>query len=351
MEENPMLKVGINGFGRIGRAIFRINLEKKYFKVVAINDINPSNENLAYLLKYDSIYGRLDFNISSDENTLFIEDCNTIKVYHKAHIDAVPWNESDVDLIIDASGIHNNLVLGENIKKQNVKANIITHAPDNYIDKTIIFGVNEDQIDLKTDFMISSSICDAVAFSPLIHALNNEFGVDHGFLTTLHPWLNYQCLLDGPSRSFAYPGTVYSNFALGRASTNALIPKTTSCIRAASKVLDYLNDKFQSLSYRVPTPIVSSADISVKLNKKTSKQEVIEYFKEKQKRQTHKIFYNNFESLVSVDFIKSEYSAIIDHRWTNVNVFNYLKLILWYDNEWGYSCRVVDLVKMVEEHI
>lgn len=135
---------------------------------------------------------------------------------------------------------------------------------------------------------------------------------------------------------------------MGRASTEALIPKTTSCIHASKKVLPFINDNFQSLSYRVPTPIVSSADISVKLEKKVNKEEIIEMFKEYQKNQKMNIIHNNFEPLISKDFTASEFSAIIDHRWTDVSKQNFVKLILWYDNEWGYSHRVVDIVSFVD---
>lgn len=345
-----MLNVGINGFGRIGRAVCRINLKKKFFNVVAINDINPNNENLAYMLKYDSTYGRLEKTITVEGDYMNIEGTGKIRMFHHNIVSDVPWEKSEVDIVIDASGVYENLKYGRELMKKGIKKCIVTHSPDD-VDKTIIMGVNQDDLDFRKDFLISSSICDANAFAPVMNVLNNEYGVDHGFLTTLHPWLQYQNLLDGPSRSFAYPGTIYEHFPLGRASTMSLIPKTTSCIKASGRVLRFLNERFQALSYRVPTMVVSSADISVKLNKKTNKTEIIELFKEKQKNQRYKIFYNNFEPLVSTDFEASEYSAIIDHRWTDINSFNYLKIVLWYDNEWGYSCRVVDLAKYIEEKL
>jgi glyceraldehyde 3-phosphate dehydrogenase len=209
-------------------------------------------------------------------------------------------------------------------------------------------GVNENKITQK-DFIISSSICDANSFSPTMNVLNREFGVDHGFLTTLHPWLNYQNLLDGPSTSFAYPSETYHNYVLGRASPPSLIPKPTSCIPATCKVLPELKGKFLSLSYRIPTAIVSSADVSVKLKTKITKDAIIDIFNEEAKKQKYNIFYNNHEPLVSTDFTASDFSAIIDHRWTMVNNSNYLKLILWYDNEWGYSSRVVDMIAYISE--
>ncbi len=342
-----MLRVGINGFGRIGRAIFRINMEKKLFNVVAINDVNPSIDNMAYLLKYDSIYGRLANSIKGCGDGICVDDNAPIRIYHEEAIDGVKWEKHDIDVVIDASGINANLQLARKLKARGIKNCVVTHSPDD-VDITIILGVNEDKLDSEKNFLISSSICDANAFSPVMNVLHREFDIEHGFLTTLHPWLGFQNLLDGPSRSFAYPGTIHEYFALGRASTEALIPKTTSCITASSRVLDFLDDKFQSLSYRVPTPIVSSADISVKLTKTVTKELIIQLFEEEAAKQTFKIFRNNLEPLISKDFTGSAYSTILDHRWTDVNKFNYVKLILWYDNEWGYSSRVVDLVAFLE---
>jgi glyceraldehyde 3-phosphate dehydrogenase len=344
--EKVKTKVGINGLGRIGRAIFRINMITNNFEVVAVNDVNPSNQNLAYLLKYDSIYGRLSNKVDSDDGHLIIDDLK-IRVIHENSIADVPWKEMGVDIVIDASGINENLIEGRKLKETGIRNVIVTHSPDD-IDYTMIMGVNENQVDVKKHFLISSSICDANAFSPIMHILNEMYGVEYGFLTTLHPWLNYQNILDGPSRSFAYPGEIYSNFSLGRASTEALIPKTTSCISASKKVLPFIDDNFQSLSYRVPTPIVSSADISVKLKKEVTKEEVINMFKAYEEKQEMNIIHNNFEPLISKDFTASEFSAIIDQRWTDVNKYNFLKLILWYDNEWGYSHRVVDTVSFVD---
>tara|TARA_Y100001935_G_C17309440_1_gene514735 strand:- start:3947 stop:4984 length:1038 start_codon:yes stop_codon:yes gene_type:complete len=343
-----MLKIGINGLGRIGRAILRINAASDTFKIVAINDTNPSNENLKYMLKYDSTYGVFDKQLEADDNSITIDSNESIPIHHEEKISDVPWDIYSTDIVIDSSGINENLLFKNELKSKGVRHQIVTNAPDsNEIDKYVIMGVNENSL-TKDSFLISSSICDASAVAPVVNVLNKKYGIKHGFLTTLHPWLSYQNLLDGPSRSFAYPGTIIDNFSLGRASLNAIIPKTTSAIRASAKVLDYLNDKFQSLSFRVPTSIVSTADITVKLDSDADKEEIIDLFKKEEQEQIRNIFLNNFDPLISTDFIKSKYSAIIDHRWTEINSSNYLKLVLWYDNEWGYSSRVVDLVKLLE---
>jgi len=338
------LRVGINGFGRIGRAIARINFQRHVFDVVAVNDINPDVHNLAYLLKYDSTYGRLSRDVRVQGTTLVPEGFDPISVYTHRDIDAVPWKAHGVEVVIDASGIEHNLAVLRTLADQGVRHCVVTNAPDEeYVDRFVIVGVNEDDI-RPADFVLSASICDAAAFVPVAGLLERQFGIAYGSLTTLHPWLSYQRLLDGPSFSFSDPGSIHSAYALGRASTLSLIPKTTSCLRAAAKVMPGIDRKFVSLSYRVPTTIVSSADLTVKLSRDASRDEVIAVFEEAQRTQRYPVILNNYEALVSVDFAGVEYSAVVDHRWTMVHGDAQLKLVLWYDNEWGYSSRVVDLV-------
>jgi len=338
------LKVGINGFGRIGRAILRNNLQKKYFHICCINDINNDINNLAYQLKYDTTYGKLKNKISVENNSLIIDD-KIIKIFNDQSIVNVPWQSLGVDIVVDSSGVSKNLVEAKQLKDKGVKFCIVTNSPHkDKVDKTIIMGVNHKSIDIDKDFLLSSSICDANAFVPVANVLDREIGIDHGFLTTLHPLLGYQNLLDGPSASYSSPGEIHDHYALGRSSFGTLIPKTTSAINASCNVLENLTGKFLSFSYRVPTMIVGSADTSIKLKKDITADEIKNLFLEEQKQQSHKIFYNNTKNLISADFIGSEYSAIIDHRWIMVNNKNYLKMVLWYDNEWGYSAKVVDLL-------
>lgn len=341
-------RVGINGFGRIGRAIYRINLKHEYFDIVAINDINPDNNNIAYQLKYDSTYGRLPNEVKADDNHLLIDGNKKVRIFHETDISKIPWGEEGINLVIDSSGVHSNLASSYKLRNQGVRNCVVTNSPkEEEIDKSIIMGVNEHELNPEEDFLISSGICDSNAFVPVANVLDREFGIEHGFLTTLHPWLGYQNLLDGPSISYATPGKIYDYYALGRGSVSSLIPKTTSAISASCKVLKNLTDKFLSLSFRVPTLIVTSADVSVKLKKEANAETIKELFINEEKRQKSKIFFNSTEGLVSIDFIGFEYSCIIDHRWLLMNKHNYLKMVLWYDNEWGYSSRVVELVNYI----
>jgi len=344
------IRVGINGFGRIGRAIYKSNLFKKYFDIVRINDINNDINNLAYLLKYDTTYGKLDNKIHVNDNSILVDD-HSFKVSNCENMLDVKWDADKIDIVVDSTGISKNLSVARDLREKGVKYCIVTNSPEkNKIDKTIIMGVNEDSIISKKDFLIASSICDANAFVPVANVLDREFGIEHGFLTTLHPWLGYQNLLDGPSASYSSPGEIHDHYALGRSSFGTIIPKTTSAIDATYKVLENLKGKFLSFSFRVPTMIVGTADASIKLKNSTTSESIKDLFIEEQKNQEYKTFYNNDKNLISSDFIKSEYSAIVDHRWIMVNNDNYLKIVLWYDNEWGYSCRVVDLINYIGKY-
>jgi len=336
-----MIKIGINGLGRIGRVLLRQILDSKKLKVVAINDLNPDINNIAYLIKYDSTYGRLKSDISVKKDEIFINN-NKIKIFNKEKIDEVNWKKYKVDFLIDSSGIKKNLILSRKLKSK-VRNVIVTNSPGSkYVDKTLIYGVNDEEFDKSKDFLISSSICDATALAPVLKIIDKLFKIKKGFVTTLHPWLGYQNLLDGPSKSYAIPGEIIDNYALGRASPNVLIPKNTSAIKATYEVLPNLKNKFLANSFRIPTSIVSSADVVLELEKHPSKEKLIKYIN----NYKPKIISLNNEALISSDFIKTEFSAFLDLRFLN-KLDNYLKFTLWYDNEWGYSSKVIDLIKKI----
>lgn len=340
---------GINGLGRIGRAIFRKSIEKN-FEIPIINDINPDNKNLAYQLKYDSFYGTLPAEIIGNEKGIIVNG-KQCEVYHEKNISDVPWFKKNLECVIDSSGVKENIISARKLSDK-VKYIIVTNSPEeSLLDRSVIMGVNEEEINREKDMIISSSICDAIAFAPVVKLLDSNYGVEHGFLTTIHPWLQHQHLLDGASISWSKPGQTYPGYEEGRASTISLLPKPTSCISATCKVIKSLDGKFECFSYRAPTPIVSTANMNIKLNKPTSTEEIISLFLESEKKQKWKIFANNFEPLVSIDFKGDEHSAIVDHRWTAVNKFGYARLVLWYDNEQGYSSRVLDLADyLLKDH-
>lgn len=344
-----MLRVGINGFGRIGRAIFRNNMIKQFFEVVAINDINPSIENIAYQLNYDSLYDQLEDKFVVENDTICNKDFS-LKVFHQAHIDEVDWQSKDIDLVIDASGYFYNVIRAHDAVKKNIlKKVVVTHSPQE-VDFTMVLGANEEKLDLTKHHVISSSICDATAIGPVLKIIKENFGIVSGHLTTLHPWLSYQNLMDGPASSWSVPGEIYHHFALGRSSVGNLIPKPTSALFASCKVVDGVSpEMIGSYSMRTPTHIVGSADITLLLEGKTTRDDIINAFESFASSQKWSIINNNFEPLVSLDFKSSEYSANVDHRFTSLVQGNMLKLVLWYDNEWGYATKVCDQVKYINE--
>jgi len=338
-----MIKIGINGLGRIGRAIFRIVSNFNDVEVTAINDINPEIENMVYLLRYDSFYGRFG-------KTIFVKNGNiifnrkAIPVFHEEVISDVDWAKY-CDVVIEAAGVHSNLKHMPKIIESGVKKIIVTYSPDEVINHTIVLGANEQTYEPAKHHIISSSICDTVAFAPVYRLVDEKFGIESGFLTTLHPWLSYQNLLDGPSVSWGIPGTLYQHYAIGRASTASIIPKPTSAIEATEKVLPGVLEKMKCYSFRVPTPVVGAADITFKLKSEATPEKLIKTFKKFERNQKWSIIKINSEQLVSVDITGTDYSAVIDTRWIEVAKGDLVNITLWYDNEWGYSRRVVDLIR------
>ncbi|MCW5800907.1 MAG: aldehyde dehydrogenase [Deltaproteobacteria bacterium] len=336
------LRIGINGFGRIGRAVTRILLDGQRHRLVHINDINPDPANLAYLLKYDTIYGRIDRRIEGTPEGLVIDDA-TIRVSHVPALGEVDWKASEVDVVIEASGVSLNEQHARRIADELAPV-IVTHAAPS-ADYTLVFGATERGFDPRIHRVVSTSICDAIAAAPVLKTLHDAFGVEFGFITTLHPWLSYQNLMDGPARSQAYPGTTYSHYPLGRASVGALIPKPTTVVSACERIVPELAGRLKCMSYRVPTPCVSSGDMTLHLERDATEATVLDALRALETTQHgRQVVRITDEPLISVDFLKDPHSCIIDTRWLMLNRGRQLKIVLWYDNEWGYSSRVADAV-------
>jgi glyceraldehyde 3-phosphate dehydrogenase len=333
-------RIAINGFGRIGRSIAKINEKYQLFDLVLINDINPHPENLAYLFKYDSTYGRFNGNVFHEDKAIVI---NQKKSRYSSHssLEQIPWDELSIDLVIDSSGIGKNIADGKALIKENKFSKMIVTNSYSDVDNEIIMGVNDDKLS-SYDNVVSNSICDANAIAHIMKWLDEEFEILGGSLTTLHPWLAYQNLVDGTSISSSNPGVVWKDYALGRASAGNLIPKNTTAMTAVEKVLPNLKGKVLSFSYRIPTDIVASSDITVNLGRDISETDLKTFF---EKKCSSSLYIDiNYESLVSMDYEMQELSGIIDGQWLKTNK-NVAKIVLWYDNEWGYSSRVLDLAK------
>lgn len=342
------MKIGINGFGRIGRAIYRVNMKHGFhFDIPVINDINPDSANVAYQLNYDTLYGNLEDKFSADgdllsnsRNSFHVTDCDCI--------DEVDWDSYGVEIVIDASGKRNNLLRAQKVieKNSSVQKVVVTHSPKE-VDFTMVIGANEDKLDSRYN-IISSSICDATALAPVLKLMYQKLKVCGVAVTTVHPLLSYQNVLDGASVSWFDPSQTYTHYALGRSVFGNIIPKPTTAIEATCKVLDRDPSQIAQFSYRTPNAIVASADITLFLDQDTTREEIEDIFTAYIAQQTHQIMTLNYDPLVSLDMKGCEYSAVVDARWITVTAGRVVKLVLWYDNEWGYASRVFDQIKLIE---
>ena len=343
---NKKIKVGLNGLGRIGRHIFKLCIEDPFIELKGINEINPDINNWAYTLNYDSIYGQ-SINKSEVLGDKIICKEQSINTNIQKDISLVPWDDWGVDMIIDSSGVLENTIKARKlIKGNNNKRIIFTNSPEK-VDHTMVLGVNENKFNPKKHYLISSSICDATAIAPVSKIIDELFKIKFGYVTTLHPWLSYQNLMDGPSSSWSVPGEVYHHYALGRAAISNMIPKPTSAMEAVFKVLPKLTKNVGSFSYRTPTQIIGSADLTFVVEKKITKLDVKGAFDYFQKNQKFPILKISQSPLVSMDYIGEKYSAIVDTRWLDVINSELVKIVLWYDNEYGYCCNVINQIKYI----
>ncbi len=340
-----MIKIGINGFGRIGRALTRIAAASPDVKLTVINEIDPLIDNHAYLLNYDTIYGKFSKEVKVKSKDTLLIDGNEVKFYCREDISAVPWHMHGVDVVIDATGIHKNVLRSRKLLRKGVKKVVITHSPEE-VDLTVILGANEQKYDPDRHHIISSSICDATAVAPVLKAIDSDFGMKNSFFTTLHPWLSYQNVLDGSLESVSNPGHYWRDYGLGRSSVGNLITKDTTAAMATVKVLPHLRNKIEAISFRIPTSIVASSDITMWVKKAVSIREINARF-EKLSLLYPRIFGYVDDHLVSSDYLGTEKSVFLDARWTRVLAKKIVKLVIWYDNEWGYSSRVLDIVRFI----
>ena len=343
-----MIRIGINGFGRIGRIITRQISSSSRFKIVLINEINNDLKNFSYLLKYDSIYGRFNKQVSTNNRQIIIE-CHKINFSSLPKIQEAPWVKNKVDVIIDTSGVNDNLIACDEVLRSKVKKIIVTNSPNKHVDFTMIMGVNDKNYNHSKHNLISSSICDASAIAPILKNIHNKFNIKSGFITTLHSRLFYQNMLDGPVQSVSSPGHNWKDYSLGRNSIASLIPKKTTAIDAISRCLPKLKNKISGLSFRVPTAIVCGADLTLNLTKKINTTLIKNFLKNISKKNS-KIIEFQTEALVSIDHLKTTKAVVIDANYIEaIEKSKMLKLVLWYDNEWGYCNRVMDILSIINK--
>ncbi len=332
------MKILLNGIGRIGKAILRISLENKSLDIVAINEINPHIESIAYSINYDSTYGMITDKFKVSEN--FIENStHKIEVFNQLSLEDIILD--DIDIIIDASG---NDVEIHKFKKLDVKAIFLTH-PYKDADINVVLGVNEHKLDLGMHKIISTSSCNATALLPILKLIDTNKGIEFGDVVTIHPFLNHQRVLDSGCIG-NIDRDIACNLEFGRSATQNIIPSQTTTIDACSYIMPKINsDSISSSSLRVPTCTVGAITLSILTTKPCTKKELISLCHQYEKNQKYPIFLNNVEALVSSDFQKQKYTTIIDHRYTDVKGAKMIKLLIWYDNEWGYASKVVNIIQ------
>jgi len=331
------LKVGLNGFGRIGRAVTRIAFDRDNFDIVAVNTRKSAPDLMAYLLKYDSVYRRFDKKVKALDDGFMIGDKKVLALQNP-DIESIPWDKMGVDLVIDATGAFTKKEDLVKHIKGNVKKVILTAPPKDKETPMVVLGVNDDTFNWKGENVISNASCTTNCAAPLFKILEDNFKVISGYLTTVHAYTSTQSLLDEankkPDRS--------------RAAALNIAPSTTGAAKAVGKVIPSLAGKVDGMAVRVPVPTVSFTDISAIVEKSTTTEEVNELFKKaSQSKQMKGILQYETDMLVSSDFIGSTYSSIFDANYTKVINGNLVKVFAWYDNEWGYSGRIVDLVEKI----
>ena len=331
------IKVGINGFGRIGRNLFRACLHDPEIEFIAINDITDA-KTLAHLLKYDSVMGILNANIKANKDSIIVEN-KKIKVFCERDPANLPWKELGVEIVVESTGLFRKREDAEkHIVSGGAKKVIIT-APATNPDVTIVLGVNEEIYDPENHHIISNASCTTNCLAPVVKVLKEEFGFVKGFMTTVHAYTNDQRILDLP----------HKDLRRARAAAISMIPTTTGAAKAVGLVMPELKGKIDGIAIRVPTPNVSIVDLIALVEKKVTREEVNEAFKKAAQGRLKGILDYTDEELVSVDYLANPNSAIVDGPFTRVTDDNLVKVLAWYDNEWGYSCRVRDLIKYIKE--
>jgi glyceraldehyde 3-phosphate dehydrogenase len=324
------LKIAINGFGRIGRVVFREALKQEEVEVVAVNDLTDAAM-LAHLLKYDSVHGVFEAEVSSDEDSLIVNG-RKVRVYAEKDPAALPWGELDIDVVIDSTGVFRDKEkLSKHLEAGAKK--VILSSPAKGDITTLVMGVNHESYDSEKDDIVSNASCTTNCLAPVVKVLHDQFGVKRGLMTTVHSYTNDQRILDLP----------HEDYRRARAAAESMIPTTTGAASAVTKVIPELKGKLDGMAVRVPTPNVSLVDFVAELDKDVSVEEVNKAFKNASENELKGFLYYNEIPLVSSDYNGNTASSTVDGLSTMVLENNMVKVISWYDNESAYSARCIDL--------
>lgn len=329
-------KVAINGFGRIGRLVFRANLLSEKLDIVAINDLTD-NDTLAHLLEFDSVHGTLDADISVKGEDTIVVNGKEIKALSQRNPEELPWEELGVDIVIEATGVFRTREGANKHITAGAKKVVITAPAKSEIDLTVVLGVNEEKYNKDEHHIVSNASCTTNCLAPVVKVLNDTFGIKRGLMTTIHAYTNDQRILDLP----------HKDLRRSRAAGMSMIPTTTGAAKAVGIVLPELAGKLNGFAVRVPTPDVSFVDLTVELEKDVTVEDVNGAFTEAANGALKGVLAVETRPLVSVDYTGNNNSSIVDAGMTEVMEGNLVKVASWYDNEWGYSCRTVDLAALM----
>ncbi|MBD7945675.1 MULTISPECIES: type I glyceraldehyde-3-phosphate dehydrogenase [Psychrobacillus] len=328
------VKLAINGFGRIGRKVFREALEQKDLEVVAINDLTDAAM-LAHLLKYDSVHGISNADITSEGEYLVVNGKN-IQVFAEKDPSVLPWKDLGVDIVIESTGVFSTVEkAGKHLEAGAKKVILSAPAKDNM--PTFVMGVNEEKYNPETDHVVSNASCTTNCLSPVAKVLQDNFGIKRGMMTTIHSFTNDQRILDLP----------HSDYRRARAASESMIPTTTGAAAAVAKVLPELKGKLDGMAVRVPTPNVSLVDFVAELDKEVTVEELNKVLREASENELKGILEYNELPLVSIDYNGNTASSTVDGQSTMVLGDNLVKVLAWYDNESGYSARCIDLALLM----
>jgi glyceraldehyde 3-phosphate dehydrogenase len=329
------IKVGINGFGRIGRNIFRASIKDEEIDIVAVNDITDA-KTLAHLLKYDSVLGNLTENVRAEGDTI-VAGNESFKVLKEKDPASLPWKALGVDVVIESTGLFTDRADAKKHLDAGAKKVIIS-APAKGEDITVVMGVNHESYDPAKHHVLSNASCTTNSLAPVAKVLHEEFGLAKGIMTTIHSYTNDQKLLDLP----------HKDLRRARAAALSMIPTTTGAAVAVSRVLPELEGRLDGISVRVPTPNVSLTDLTAILETKATAKDVNAALESAANGKLKGILAFSNEELVSSDFRGNPNSSIVDGPFTKVVAGDAVKVLSWYDNEWGFSCRVIDLIHLIE---
>jgi glyceraldehyde 3-phosphate dehydrogenase len=333
------VKVGINGFGRIGRNVLRAARERSPdLDIVAVNDITTADM-LAHLLKYDSVLGRFPGTVAADTDSITV-DGHVIKVLAERDPQRLPWGDLGVDIVIESTGFFSDGHRARGHLEAGARKVVIT-APAKNEDITVCMGVNDSMYNPAEHHIISNASCTTNCLAPVAKVLSDSFGIETGFMTTVHAYTKDQVILDAP----------HEDKRRARAATLSIIPTTTGAAKAVALVLPELKGKFHGISLRVPVPDVSLVDLTATLTKSATAEDVNGEMREAASGKLEGILAVSEEQLVSMDFLHDPHSSILDAPSTMVLGDRTVKVLSWYDNEWGYSCRVVDLVDLIASRL